>query len=185
MAYQLLRHVGNITQANDNATLLDLLYLSPGACFRISEFGGEAGFFLLTNEGTTVTATNGTFIGANASVFVIPDIRPKSAALSSATNANPGVLTFDGGHGFEVGDNISLFGSASGWNTLITTANVAARTDTTVTTDKNSTSTGAIGATTNQTVRTNFRLSHINQTAGSNSKIYVEEVAGAGMVVGN
>jgi hypothetical protein len=185
MAYQLLRHVGNITQADNAAALLDLLYLSPGACFRISEFGGEAGFFLLSNEGTTVTATNGTFIGANATLFVIPDIRPKSAALSSATNANPGVLTFQGGHSFLVGENISLFGSASGWNTLITTANVAARTDNTITTDKDSSATGAIGTTANQTVRTNFRLSHINQTAGSNSKIYVEEVAPAGLVVGN
>jgi hypothetical protein len=185
MAYQLLRHVGNITQADNAAALLDLLYLSPGACFRISEFGGEAGFFLLSNEGTTVTATNGTFIGANATLFVIPDIRPKSAALSSATNANPGVLTFQGGHSFLVGENISLFGSASGWKTLITTANVAARTDNTITTDKDSSATGAIGTTANQTVRTNFRLSHINQTAGSNSKIYVEEVAPAGLVVGN
>tara|TARA_B110000046_G_C12927863_1_gene370116 strand:- start:97 stop:651 length:555 start_codon:yes stop_codon:yes gene_type:complete len=184
MAYQLLRHIGNITQANDSAALLDLLYLSPGACFRISEFGGEDGFFLISNEGTTVTATNGTYIRANSTVFVFPDIRPKSAALSSATNANPGVLTCDGGHSFVTGENISLFGSASGWNTLITVANVAARTDTTITTDKNSTSTGAIGSTP-ATIRTNFRISHINETAGSNSKIYVEEVAPAGLVVGN
>ena len=153
MAYQLLRHIGNITQANDSAALLDLLYLSPGACFRISEFGGEDGFFLISNEGTTVTATNGTYIRASSTVFVFPDIRPKSAALSSATNANPGVLTCDGGHSFVTGENISLFGSASGWNTA--------------------------------TIRTNFRISHINETAGSNSKIYVEEVAPAGLVVGN
>ena len=176
MAYRLLRHIGKIEQADDNAALLDLLYLSPGSAFRVSEFGGQDGFFLISNEGTTVTATNGTYLRANSTVIILPDVRPKSAALSSATNANPAVLTFDGGHPFEAGDNISLFGAASGWNTLITTANCASVTDTTITTDKNSTSTGALGSNTGITVRSNFRISHINETAGSNSKIYVEEI---------
>ena len=176
MAYRLLRHIGKIEQADNAAALLDLLYLSPGACYRVSEFGGQDGFFLITNEGTTVTATNGTYIKASSSVFVLPDVRPKSARVTSATNASPGVLTCEDGHSFEAGDNISLFNAAAGWNTLITTANCASVTATTITTDKNSTSTGALSATMTTTVRSNFRISHINESAGSNSKIYVEEV---------
>jgi hypothetical protein len=177
MAYQLLRHIGNITQASDAADILDLLYLSPGACYRVSEFGGQDGFFLISNEGTTVTSTNGTYIKASSTVFVLPDIRPKAAQITSATNASPGVLTCSQGHPFLAGENISLFNAAAGWNTLITTANCASVTDTTITTDKNSTSTGALTATLVSTIRTNFRISHINESSGANSKIYVEEVA--------
>ena len=50
MAYRLLRHIGKIEQSDDNAALLDLLYLSPGSAFRVSEFGGQDGFFLISNE---------------------------------------------------------------------------------------------------------------------------------------
>ena len=176
MAYRLLRHIGKIEQGNDSAALLDLLYLSPGACFRVSEFGGQDGFFLISNEGTTVTATNGTYIKAATSVFILQKKKKKSARVTSATNASPGVLTLEDGHSFEAGDNVSLFNAASGWNSLITTANCASVTNTTITTDKNSTSTGALSVTMTTTLRSNFRISHINETAGSNSKIYVEEV---------
>ena len=63
MAYRLLRHIGKIEQSDDNAALLDLLYLSlKSTAFRVSEFGGQDGFFLISNEGTTVTATNGTYL---------------------------------------------------------------------------------------------------------------------------
>ena len=73
MAYRLLRHIGKIEQADNAAALLDLLYLSPGACYRVSEFGGQDGFFLITNEGTTVTATNGMYLKANSSITVVPE----------------------------------------------------------------------------------------------------------------
>ena len=71
MAYRLLRHIGKIEQSDDNAALLDLLYLSPGSAFRVSEFGGQDGFFLISNEGTTVTATNGTYLRANSTVCLL------------------------------------------------------------------------------------------------------------------
>ena len=169
----MLRHVGKIEQANDSAASLVVGYLSPGASLRISEFGGQDAFFKITNEGTAVTSTNGIFLRAGQSVIVVPEERPKSASATSATNADPCVLTFDLGHNFNVGDHISVTDSSSAYNTLLTDANCAAVTETTITTDKDSTSTGAFTAC---TVRSNFKISVINETAGSDGAVYIEEV---------
>ena len=72
-----------------------------------------------------------------------------------------------------MGDQISVTDSSSAYNTLLTDANCAAVTETTITTDKNSTSTGAFTAC---TVRSNFKISVINETAGSDGAVYIEEV---------
>ena len=176
MAFKLIRRANVVTAANtadDAQHTVDLGKLSSGAAFRDSEFGGQDVFFKITNEGTAVTSTNGIFLRAGQSVIVVPEERPKSARATSATNANPCVLTFDLGHNFEVGDQISVTDSSSAYNTLLTDANCAAVTETTITTDKNSTSTGAFTAC---TVRSNFKISVINETAGSDGAVYIEEV---------
>ena len=74
----MLRHVGKIEQANDSAASLVVGYLSPGASLRISEFGGQDGFVKVTQEGTAVTATNGSYIRANSTITIVPEERPKS-----------------------------------------------------------------------------------------------------------
>jgi len=176
MAFKLIRRANVVTAANtadDAQHTVDLGKLNPGAAFRVSEFGGQDVFFKITNEGTAVTSTNGIFLRAGQSVIVVPEERPKHAFATSATNANPCVLTFAGGHSFEAGDQISITESTSAFNTLITDANCASVDETTVTTDKNSTSTGSFTA---ATVRSNFKISVINETGGSDGAVYIEEV---------
>ena len=63
--------------------------------------------------------------------------------------------------------------SVSAWNTLITNVNVTAVSGTTITVAPNSTSTGTF---TSGTLRSNFTISVINETAGADAAIYVEEV---------
>ena len=59
------------------------------------------------------------------------------------------------------------------WNTLITNVNVSAVTSTTITIAPNSTSSGTF---TSGTLRSNFTISAINETAGADAGIYVEEI---------
>jgi hypothetical protein len=63
--------------------------------------------------------------------------------------------------------------SVSAWNTLITNVNVTAVSGTTITVAPNSTSSGTF---TSGTLRSNFTISVINETAGADAAIYVEEI---------
>ena len=179
----MLRHVGKIEQANDSAASLVVGYLSPGASLRISEFGAQDGFVKVTQEGTAVTATNGSYIRANSTITIVPEERPKSIQVISATSADPVVLTVaDRGagtginHPFAVAEQVSFVDSdVAAWNTLITNVNVSAISSTTITLGAVDGSTTAT-FTGDATLRSSFSVSHINETAGSNSKIYVEEV---------
>jgi thymidylate kinase len=68
--------------------------------------------------------------------------------------------------------------AVAAWNTLVTDSNIASATGTTITTDKNSASTAAY--TGGGTLMTCFKVSAINETAGSDAGLVIEEV-----IVGN
>lgn len=176
MAFKLVRFCGGIpvgTTADDAAHALDLTTLTPSGAYRVSEYAGQDCFIRVTNEGTAVTATTGHYLKASSSITVVPEERPLSVRITSATNANPAVLTCLG-HGFVVGDQVAMTDcSVSAWNTLITNVNVSAVTTTTITIAPNSTSTGTF---TSGTLRSNFKISVINETAGSDAGIYIEEI---------
>ena len=180
MAFKLIRHCGGIavgTTADDAAHGLDLTTLSPAGAYWVSEYAGQDCFIRITNEGTAVTATTGHYLKAGTSIVVVPEERPLSIHIASATNANPAVLTTAGSvsdHGFAVGDQVAMKDcSVAAWNTLITNVNVSAVTGTTITIAPNSTSTGTF---TTGTLRSNFTISVINETAGADAAIYVEEI---------
>ena len=114
--------------------------------------GANDVFVKVSNEGTVVTnssgVSNGTYLKGGTSIVIVPDDKPKSAKVLSATSANPAVLTVTDNFTFAAGDQVSLLGASVGaWNTLITDANIAsiggsegpggAGTETTITTDKN------------------------------------------------
>ena len=180
MAFKLIRHCGGVaasTTADDAAHGLDLTTLSPGGAYRVSEYAGQDCFIRITNEGTAVTATTGHYLKAGTSITVVPEERPLSIHIASATNATPAVLTTTGStsdHGFVAGDQVAMTNcSVAAWNTLITNVNISAVSGNTITVAPNSTSTGTF---TTGTLRSNFTISVINETAGADAAIYVEEV---------
>ena len=176
MAFKLIRFCGGIpasTTADDAAHALDLTTLTPGGAYRVSEYAGQDCFIRVTNEGTAVTATTGHYLKASTSIVVVPEERPLSVSITSATNANPAVLTCQE-HGFAAGDQVAMSDcSVAAWNTLITNVNVSSVTATTITIAPNSTSSGTF---TSGTLRSNFSISAINETAGSDAALYVEEI---------
>ena len=176
MAFKLIRHCGGITAStmgDDAAHGLDLTTLSPGGAYRVSEYAGQDCFIRITNEGTAVTATTGHYLKAGTSIVVVPEERPLSVHIASATNANPAVLSTTGStsdHGFVAGDQVAMTNcSVAAWNTLITNVNVSAVTSTTITIAPNSTSSGTF---TSGTLRSNFTISAINETAGADAVSY-------------
>ena len=180
MAFKLIRHCGGITAStmgDDAAHGLSLTTLSPGGGYRVSEYGGNDCFVRITNEGTAVTATTGHYLKGGTSIFIIPEERPKSIYIASATLADPAVLSAAGSvsdHGFVAGDQVTMKDcSVAAWNTLITNVNVSAVSGKTITIAPDSSSTAAF---TTGTLRSNFTISAINETAGSDAAIYVEEV---------
>ena len=184
MALKLVRYVGVVTSAtlgDDAAHSIDLGGLGSGNAFRVTEIGGRAVLIKITNEGTACTATNGMVIAANKDALVLPEEKSTSVSAISATNADPVVFTVNNGHGFKVGDQVGMTDCATaGWNTLITNGNITVVTNydhgrDSITVDKNSTSTGAFPG---GTLRLNYTLSAINQSAGADASIIVEEVCG-------
>ena len=187
MSFRLIKQIGVIlttTLADDAAHASSSFTIGPKSSIRISEVGGQDAYVKVSNEGTAVTnssgVSNGFCLKANSSVTIVPDEKVQSVAVLSATVANPAVLTIDTpGHGFTAGQQVSLVGaSVAAWNTLITNSNIASVTSTTITTDKNSSSTAAY--TTDGTLVTSFIVSAINETAGSDAGLVIEEV-----VIGN
>ena len=176
MAFKLVRFCGGIpasTTADDAAHELDLTTLTPGGAYRVSEYVGQDCFIRVTNEGTAVTATTGNYLKASSSITIVPEQRPLSVRITSATLANPAVLTCQE-HGFAVGDQVAMTDcSVAAWNTLITNVNVSAVTTTTITIAPDSSSTATF---TSGTLRSNFSISAINETAGSDAGIYIEEI---------
>tara|TARA_Y100000310_G_C20530468_1_gene738175 strand:- start:34 stop:585 length:552 start_codon:yes stop_codon:yes gene_type:complete len=176
MAFKLIRHCGGITTsttADDAAHELDLTTLTPGGAYKVSEYAGQDCWVRITNEGTAVTATTGHYLRANTSIVIVPEERPLSVSITSATNANPAVLSCKE-HGFAAGDQVAMSDcSVAAWNSLITDVNVSSVTATTITIAPDSTSTGTF---TSGTLRSNFNISVMNETASSDAAIYVEEI---------
>ena len=194
MSYRLIKQIGVITAANladDSEHSTSAFTIGINSSIRVSEFGGQDVFVKVSNEGTVVTnssgVSNGTYLKAGTSIVIVPDDKPKSAKVLSATSANPAVLTVTDHFTFAAGEQVSLLGASVGaWNTLITDDNIAsiggsegpggAGTETTITTDKNGASTAAYAYSAGGTLISCFKLSCINETAGSDGAIYMEEV---------
>ena len=88
MALKLIRHVGTIATsdlADDTAAGLALGKLGNGNAFRLSEFGGNDVFFLISEDYSTVTSSNGFYLKANTTTTVVPSVRPRSAVESPVT----------------------------------------------------------------------------------------------------
>jgi len=182
MAFKFIGRLGVILAsdtADDAQHTVSLGPIGSNSSVRVSEYGGQDLFVKLSNEGTAVTnssdVSNGIYLRANTSIEIIPEERPKSIKIISATNANPAVLTVDrAGHPFAVGDQVAMTDCSVGaWNSLITNVNISAISDTTITIAPDSTSTGAF---TFGTLRSNFSISAMNQTAGSDGAIFIEEI---------
>jgi hypothetical protein len=187
MSFRLIKQIGVIlatTTADDAAHATSSFTISSKSSIRITEVAGQDAYVKVSNEGTAVTnssgVSNGFCLKANSSVTIVPDEKVQAIAVLSATVANPAVLTIDTpGHGLIAGQQVSLVGAAvAAWNTLITDSNIASVTSTTITTDKNSASTAAY--TGGGTLMTCFKVSAINETAGSDAGLVIEEV-----IVGN
>ena len=183
MAFKLIKQIGVIlasATADDAAHATSSFTIGPKSGIRITEVAGQDAYVKVSNEGTAVTnssgVSNGFVLKANSSVTIVPDEHVKTVAAVAATVANPTVLTTDVDHGFVAGDQISLVGApVAAWNTLITDANVASATATTITTDKNGASTAAF--TGRGQVMSCYKVSAINETAGSDAGLVIEEVA--------
>ena len=190
MSFRLIKQIGVITAAttaDDAAHATSAFTIGQKSSIRVSEVNGQDAYVKVSNEGTAVTnssgVSNGFCLKANSSVTIIPDEKVQAIAVVSATVANPGVLTVHTpGHGLVAGQQVSLIGAAvSAWNTLITDSNIASVTDTTITTDKNSASTAAY--TGGGTLVTCFKLSVINETAGADCALVIEEITAANIGV--
>jgi hypothetical protein len=183
MAFKLIKQIGVIlatATADDAAHATAAFTIGPKSGIRITEVAGQDAYVKVSNEGTAVTnssgVSNGFVLKANSSVTVVPDEHVKTVSAVSATLASPAVLTTDVDHGFVAGDQISLVGApVAAWNTLITDANVASATATTITTDKDSSSTAAFSG--RGQVMSCFKVSAINETASSDAGLVIEEVA--------
>ena len=184
MSFRLIKQIGVITAAttaDDAAHATSAFTIGPRSSIRITEVAGLDAYVKVSNEGTAVTnssgVSNGFCLKANSSVTIVPDEKVNSTVVISATVANPAVLTVqDPGHTLVAGQQVSLVGAAvAAWNTLVTDSNIASATGTTITTDKNSASTAAY--TGGGTLMTCFKVSAINETAGSDAGLVIEEVA--------
>ena len=186
MSYRLIKQIGVITAANladDSEHSTSAFTIGVNSSIRVSEFGGNDVFVKVSNEGTVVTnssgVSNGTYLKGGTSIVIVPDDKVKSAKVLSATSANPAVLTVTDHFTFAAGEQVSLLGASVGaWNTLITDANIASigGSETTITTDKNAASTAEFAYSAGGTLISCFKLSCINETAGSDGAIYIEEV---------
>ena len=187
----MIKQIGVITAAttaDDAAHATSAFTIGQKSSIRVTEVNGQDAYIKISNEGTAVTnssgVSNGLVLKANSTVVIVPDEKIKAAAVLSATVANPAVLTVQApGHpGFVAGEQVSLVGAAvAAWNTLITDSNIASLTDTTITTDKNSASTAAY--TGGGTLVTCFKLSVINETAGADCALVIEEITAANIGV--
>jgi len=183
MAFKLIKQIGVLTtttMGDDAAHATSSFTIGPKSGIRITEVGGNDAYVKVTNEGTAVTnssgVSNGFVLKANSSITIIPEEQVKSVSVVSATSANPAVLTTDVEHEFVAGQQISLVDAGvAAWNTLITDANIASATATTITTDKDASSTAAF--TGRAQLMSCYKVSAINETATSDAGLVIEEIA--------
>ena len=155
MALKLIRHVGTIATsdlADDTGAGLALGKLGNGNAFRLNEFGGQDVFIKVTSidQRTTVTSSNGLYLRANNTITVVPEGN-RSPIVGGDTGAR---VALDGtdSDGSDAGDLVHLDG-----------------------TDSDSLNAGS-GVLLNA-AEENYFISVINETAGSDGAVHVEEVS--------
>ena len=160
MALKLIRHCGTIAAtdlADDTAAGLALGKLGNGNAFRLSEFGGQDVFIKVTSidQRTTVTSSNGLYLRANNTITVVPEGN-RSPIVGGDTGAR---VALDGtdSDGSDAGDLVHLDG-----------------------TDSDSLNAGS-GVLLNA-AEENYFISVINETAGSDGAVHIEEVTQANPV---
>ena len=149
MSIRTLRNAGGITAAqtaDDAAHDTDLGKLSPAASFRITEYAGQDVLFLISDDYTAVTSSNGFHLKASTSVTIKPATSPFSIggapfALngtdSDSSDENDQILLEEGTVGSEYDDGSYLITDFA---------------------------------------QHGYRISVINETASSDGAVYVEEV---------
>ena len=149
MSFKTLRNAGTISAAtlgDDAAHDTDIGKLSLATSFRVTEFGGDDVFFLISDDYSTVTSSNGFYLKANTTTTVVPSVRPRSAVESpvtlngtdsSSSDAGSQILLEEGTVGSEYDDGSYLLFDHD---------------------------------------PTGYRISVINETASSDGAVYVEEV---------
>jgi len=150
MSFKTLRNAGTIsasTLGDDAAHDVDIGKLSSATSFRVTEFGGQDVFFLISEDYSAVTSTNGFYLKAGSTTTVNPSVRPRSAV------ASPVALSGTDSDSSDAGDQILLEEGTVG----------AAYDD------------GSYLLFDHDP--TGYRISVINETGGSDGAVYVEEVS--------
>ena len=150
MALKLVRFIGSITAAtlaDDAAHGLELGKLSGGSAFRISEFGGNDVFFKLTLTSDRTAVTATNGMYLKASTSI-------TVVPEEIIKSGEGKVLLDG-----------TDSSSSDAGSFVSTEDA---------TDASSNVGNAIQYNFGQT---SYFISIINETAGSNGKVYIQEVA--------
>ena len=147
MALKLVRFIGSITLGDDNASGIEIGKLGGGSVFRISEFGGQDIFFKITLNSDRTAVTATNGMYLKASTSI-------TVVPEEIIRNGEGKALLDG-----------TDSSSSDAGSFITMEDA---------TDESSNVGNALQYNFGQT---SYFISIINETAGSNGKIYVQEVA--------
>ena len=147
MALKLVRFIGSITLGDDNASGIEIGKLGGGSVFRISEFGGQDIFFKITLNSDRTTVTATNGMYLKASTSIT--VVPEEIIRNGEGKA---LLDGTDSSSSDAGSFISMEDA----------------------TDESSNVGNALQY---NFVQTSYFISIINETAGSNGKIYVQEVA--------
>ena len=147
MALKLVRFIGSITLGDDNASGIEIGKLGGGSVFRISEFGGQDIFFKITLASDRTTVTATNGMYLKASTSIT--VVPEEIIRNGEGKA---LLDGTDSSSSDAGSFISMEDA----------------------TDESSNVGNALQYNFGQT---SYFISIINETAGSNGKIYVQEVA--------
>ena len=147
MALKLVRFIGSITLGDDNASGIEIGKLGGGSVFRISEFGGQDIFFKITLNSDRTAVTATNGMYLKASTSIT--VVPEEIIRNGEGKA---LLDGTDSSSSDAGSFISMEDA----------------------TDESSNVGNALQYNFGQT---SYIISIINETAGSNGKIYVQEVA--------
>ena len=147
MALKLVRFIGSITLGDDNASGIEIGKLGGGSVFRISEFGGQDIFFKITLNSDRTAVTATNGMYLKASTSIT--VVPEEMIKNGEGKA---LLDGTDSSSSDAGSFISMEDA----------------------TDASSNVGNALQYNFGQT---SYFISIINETAGSNGKVYVQEVA--------
>ena len=147
MALKLVRFIGSITLGDDNASGIEIGKLGGGSVFRISEFGGQDIFFKITLNSDRTAVTATNGMYLKASTSI-------TVVPEEIIKSGEGKVLLDG-----------TDSSSSDAGSFVSTEDA---------TDASSNVGNAIQYNFGQT---SYFISIINETAGSNGKVYIQEVA--------